>query len=137
MSGAYLRTGEFNISTRGAAAAATAIVPVVTCVGRDPVNAGSCIVSFGYERSAGSPTVSIPYATGGARTNYVNVGGNPLPPRYGVPTDFVLGSQHNQFTVRALDTQDITWWLTSDQTRSVVATSRTLPMCAAGQIPQR
>ena len=132
MSAAYLSTGAFNLTARGSASA-TAIVPVVTCVASDPVNAGSYIASFGYERTSGAPAVSVPYASSGARLNYVNVEGNPLPPRYGVPTEFVLGSRRDQFAVRALETQTITWWLTSDQTRSAVATSRTTPVCPEGR----
>ena len=128
MSAAYLRSGEFTLDVRSSASA-TEIVPVVNCVARDPVNAGSYVAMFGYERTGGSAVVRVPYASIGAALNYVNVGGNPLPPNYGVPTEFLIGSQRNQFAVRALDTQSATWWLTSDQTRSVVANSRTQPVC--------
>lgn len=132
MSIAYLRTGAF-ILTAPSPASATAIIPVVTCVARDPVNAGSFIASFGYERAGGPPVVTVPFASGGARLNYVDVGGNPLPARYGVPTDFGLGAQPGQFSVRALETQRVTWWLTSDETRSAVATSSTTPVCPEGR----
>jgi len=131
MSLAYLGTGAFTLTAPGAASATT-IIPVVTCVARDPANAGSYIASFGYERTGGPPVVTVPYATSGVRLNYVDVGGNPLPPRYGVPADFALGAQRAQFSVRALETQRVTWWLASDETRSAVATSDTTPVCAGG-----
>ena len=134
MSAAYVHSGEFTLDA-WRSASATAIIPIVNCVARDPANAGSFIARFGYERTDGSPVVRIPYTTGGVVLNYVNVGGNPLPPRYGVPTEFQIGSHQNQFSVRALDTQSITWWLTSDQTRSVVATSTTQPVCAPSGDP--
>ncbi len=135
MSAAYVYSGEFTLDA-WSSASDTAVVPVVNCVARDPANAGSYIARFGYERTGGSPVARVPYASGGAALNYVSVGGNPLPPRYGVPTAFTIGSHQDQFSVRALDTQSITWWLTSDETRSVVATSATEPVCApVGQPP--
>ena len=137
MSAAYLSTGEF-ILTAPRSASVPAIVPVVICVARDPANAGSYIASFGYARADGAPVVRVPYASSGAMLNYVTVGDHPLPPEYGVPTEFVAGFQRDQFAVRALETQSITWRLTSDQTRSAVATSITQPVCAdVPQAPQR
>ena len=129
MSATYLWTGAFPLDARNAAWDTT-IIPVVNCVARDSANAGSYIARFGYERTGGSPVARVPYASGGAALNYVSVAGNPLPPRYGVPTEFKIGSHQDQFSVRALDTQSITWWLTSDAARSVVATSATEPVCA-------
>ena len=129
MSAAYLSSGEFNIDARGSAPD-TAIVPLVTCVARDPVNGGSYIAAFGYQRTGGSATAEVRYASSGPVLNYVSVGGNPLPPNYGVPIEFAVGTQPNQFSVRALDTQSVTWWLTSDATRSAVATITTQPACA-------
>ncbi len=141
MSAAYARTGAFQLSARNPPSA-SAIVPVVTCVARDPVNAGSYIATFGYERSDGPGRVTVPYASEGPVLNYVDVGGHVLAPNYGVPTEFAIGAQRYQFAVRALDSQRITWWLTSDSTRSVVATSGTQPACVTppattGGSPQR
>ena len=128
MSAAYLSTGEFILTAP--TSSVPAIVPVVICVARDPVNAGSYIASFGYLRADGGPVVRVPYAPSGAMLNYITVGDRPLAQGYGVPAEFVVGFQRDQFAVRALETQSITWWLTSDQARSAVATSRTQPVCA-------
>jgi hypothetical protein len=129
MSAVYLASGEFNIGARSAVLD-TSVIPVVTCVARDPVNAGSFIARFGYRRTGGPSTAKIDYASAGAMLNYVEVSGNPLPASYGVPTEFVVGDRPDQFAVRALDSQRITWWLTSDATRSAAATSATQPVCA-------
>lgn len=128
MSAAYLASGKFNIDARGSAAD-TAIIPVVSCVMRDPVNAGSFIAKFGYQRTGGAAVARVRYASNGASPNFVSVGGNPLSPDYGVPTEFAIGVHPNQFSVRALDAQTITWWLASDATRSAVATGTTQPVC--------
>lgn len=130
MSAAYLWTGEFALNVPPAVSA-TAIVPIVTCVARDSVNAGSFIAKFGYERADGAPTVTVAYANAGAVLNFISVGGNPLPQRYGVPTEFQIGSHASQIEVRALDTQTVIWTLTSDQTRAAVATSQSQPACAS------
>jgi hypothetical protein len=137
ISAAYLSTGQFVISARGSAAM-TEIVPTVTCVARDPVNAGSYIVTFGYERHAGPTVVHVPLGSGGDIVNYVDVGGRPLPPhpQYNVPTAFDDGARTAAFSVRALDSQRVTWWLTSNFTRSATATSSTQPACAPGQMPR-
>lgn len=137
MSATYLSTGGF-IPTALGSVPVPAIVPVVICVARDPASAGSYIASFGYARADGAPVVRVPYASSGAVLNYVTVGNDPLPPDYGVPAEFVAGFQRDQFAVRALEAESITWRLTSDQTRSVVATSGTQPVCAnVPQAPQR
>jgi len=128
MSAAYLRTGEFRV-TASRAEAHSAIVPVVTCVSRDPDPANTFVVRFGYERVTGPPMVRVSYSVTGDRLNFVDVGGTRLPPGAGVTTDFLIGTHHDQFSVRAPATHQVTWWVTSGQTRSVVATVRTGPEC--------
>lgn len=108
---------------------AISIVPQVTCVAADSVNPGSFIVSFGYERPSGVSAVTIPYASAGSSLNFVEVSGAPLPDRYGVPVAFSPGTHRDVFAIRALDSQTVTWWLTSDDTRSAVATRDTHAAC--------
>lgn len=114
-----------------AAASAISIVPQVTCVAPDPVNPGSFIVRFGYDRAPGAGAVTIPHASSGPSLNFVEVGGHPLPDRYGVPVEFSPGIHHDVFAIRALDSHTVTWWLTSDDTRSAVATRDTQRACDA------
>lgn len=132
MSAGYLWTGEFNLNV-SPTVSATAIIPVLTCVARDPVNAGSFIAKFGYERAEGASMLRVPYANAGAVLNFISVGGNPLPERYGLPTEFQIGSHANQIEVRALDTQTVIWTLTSDQTRAAMASSQSQPACAPSE----
>ncbi len=135
MSVAYLQTGEYPLRT-SRFLLGTDIVPVVTCVTRDPVNAGSFIASFGYERSGGGSAVDAPYAAAGLDLNYVEVNGQPVPATvdYGVPTRFEVGRHPSAFSIRALDGQKVTWWLTSSLVRSASATRDSVPACAPGQI---
>lgn len=135
MSGGYVWTGAVTLGA-GRAAARNPIVPVLTCVARDPVNPGNFIATFGYQRADGAGNVRVPYAAAGETSNYVEVGGRAVPddPAYGFPSDFEPGTHPAVFSVRAPDAQTVTWRLKTDQARQVKATSQSLPVCGPGQI---
>ncbi len=131
IAGADLFGGKFNVIAP-TSVPVPPIAPIVTCVVGDPAHPGSYLASFGYVRADGTGVVRIPRADIGVVLNYVVVDDDG-PPQFApqVPTEFVAGFQRDQFVVRARETQRITWWLTSDQTRSAEATAHTKPVCTS------
>lgn len=129
MSVAYLQTGTFSVSLPGTSA--STINPVVSCVIPDPDAAGYYISSFGYTRTGGPPIAHVPASTDLDGRNVVDIDGQTATPTEGIPSDFLIGSHPDQFTVRAHVSQTITWRLTSDAPRVAVATSQSQPTCVS------